>query len=179
MPFQRIHITGASGAGVTSLGRALAARLETPHFDVDDYYWVPTVPPFRLKRAIPERIALLSNDMRQRPNWVVSGSLGTWGDSLIADAHIILYLETPTDVRLQRLRQREAERFGDWILPGGPMHEQFQAFLEWAAGYDTGLLGGRSRPRHAEWLAHVPTRVMRLSGLLSLKDLVEAVLAAE
>jgi shikimate kinase len=32
----RIHITGASGAGVTTLGRALADALATSHHDTDE-----------------------------------------------------------------------------------------------------------------------------------------------
>ena len=46
MPTRRIHIMGASGAGVTTLGRALADTLGLPHHDTDDYYWRPTDPPY-------------------------------------------------------------------------------------------------------------------------------------
>ena len=47
-----IHITGASGAGVTTLGAALAERLGGAQFDVDDFFWMPTVPPFTDKRPV-------------------------------------------------------------------------------------------------------------------------------
>jgi len=40
----RIHIFGASGAGVTTLGRATADALAFPHHDTDDYYWLLTAP---------------------------------------------------------------------------------------------------------------------------------------
>jgi adenylate kinase family enzyme len=43
----RIHIMGASGSGVTSLGRASADALAIPHHDTDDYFWQPTTPPYR------------------------------------------------------------------------------------------------------------------------------------
>jgi adenylate kinase family enzyme len=36
MKSRRIHVTGASGAGVTTLGRALADALAIPHHDTDD-----------------------------------------------------------------------------------------------------------------------------------------------
>ena len=35
---------GASGAGVSTLGRALAGALALPHHDTDDYFWLPTIP---------------------------------------------------------------------------------------------------------------------------------------
>ena len=49
----RVHIMGASGAGVTSLGRALAEALAVPHHDTDGYFWRPTTPPYRDKRESP------------------------------------------------------------------------------------------------------------------------------
>ena len=41
-----LHITGASGSGTTTLGRALASAWAVPHADTDDYFWVPTTPPY-------------------------------------------------------------------------------------------------------------------------------------
>lgn len=38
----RIYITGASCAGVTTLGRTLASLLSLRHLDVDDFYWLPS-----------------------------------------------------------------------------------------------------------------------------------------
>lgn len=55
----RIYITGASCAGVTTLGQNLAARLGLCHVDVDDYYWMPTDPRFTTKRPERERITLM------------------------------------------------------------------------------------------------------------------------
>ena len=42
MRTRRIHIVGASGAGVTTLGRAVADALAIPHHDTDDFFWLPT-----------------------------------------------------------------------------------------------------------------------------------------
>src|SRR5215510_16221442 len=55
----RIHVIGASGAGVTSLGRALADSLALPHHDTDDYFWRPTTPPYREKREVADRLRLM------------------------------------------------------------------------------------------------------------------------
>jgi len=52
---RRIHITGASGAGTTTLGEHLARALRCDHFDTDDYYRLPADPPFRIKR-VSERL---------------------------------------------------------------------------------------------------------------------------
>ncbi|QRM29149.1 hypothetical protein JO965_23705 [Microvirga sp. VF16] len=41
---ERVHIFGAAGCGSSTLGRALAQQLECQHVDVDDVYWLATVP---------------------------------------------------------------------------------------------------------------------------------------
>lgn len=78
--FHRIHILGASGSGTTTLGRALAACLQCPHFDTDDYFWLPTEPPYTQRRGQTERAQLLMGDLTAYNSWVVSGSLCGWGD---------------------------------------------------------------------------------------------------
>ncbi|MEM6738348.1 MAG: shikimate kinase [Bacteroidota bacterium] len=35
----QIHIFGASGSGVTTIGKALSKELDLSYFDTDDYYW--------------------------------------------------------------------------------------------------------------------------------------------
>ena len=59
MKSRRIHMTGASGSGVTSLGRALGAALALPHHDTDDYLWAPTTPPYRELRPAADRLRLM------------------------------------------------------------------------------------------------------------------------
>jgi len=74
---------GASGSGVTSLGRALADALAIPHHDTDDYFWQPTIPPYRNMREIAERLRLMREMFLPRADWVLSGSLAAWGDAII------------------------------------------------------------------------------------------------
>ena len=52
-----IHIFGASGSGTTTLGAKICDELGYKLLDVDDYFWLPTNPPFTQKRATEERNA--------------------------------------------------------------------------------------------------------------------------
>jgi adenylate kinase family enzyme len=171
-------VTGASGAGVTTLGGALASVLSVPHLDTDDFYWLPSDPPFRHKREIPERLGLLDEALGRAPHgWVLSGSQDGWGDPLVPRFDVVVFLLVSTEVRLDRIRARSRHRYGDAALaPGGRMHEDYLAFLDWAATYDEGSQGGRSRPRHEAWLARLPCPVIRLEGVLGLDDMVNRVL---
>jgi len=167
---RRIHLLGASGSGTTTLGRALAERLQCPHFDVDDYFWVPTDPPFTHQRARTERAQLLMDDLTAQDAWVVSGSLCGWGDVAIPLFELVVFLWVPHDIRMARLCRREHERFGKRILPGGDMYESSQAFLAWAASYDEGGLDMRSRRLHEEWLGMLPCPILCFEGEYTIEE---------
>lgn len=161
----RIHIFGASGSGTTSLAREIARKHGHRSLDTDDFYWVPTNPPFREKRPHGQRLALLQQAILGLASWVLSGSLCGWGDPLIQEFDLVVFLVVPTSVRLARLRAREIARYGsEAIAAGGELHEAHVAFLEWAGSYDTGGLEMRSRALHEAWLAAVPGKVSRLEG---------------
>jgi adenylate kinase family enzyme len=166
----RIHILGASGSGTTILGRALADCLTYPHFDTDDYFWLPTDPPFVEKQERTARQKLLMDDLTSHDRWVLSGSLCGWGDVAIPLFELVVFLWIPTDIRLERLRRRENERYGDRITPGGDMYEQSQAFLAWAASYDDGDLDTRSRRLHEQWLSTLPCPIILIEGEYAIKE---------
>ena len=175
----RVHILGASGSGTTTLGAALAARTGAVHLDTDDYFWLPTDPPFETQRPMPERLALLAADLDAASHFVLSGSFCGWGDPLAPRFELMVFLRVPTGVRLKRLVARERREFGAAALaPGGRMHENHTAFLEWAAGYDAGDLEMRSLARHTAWLDRVRCPVLRFEGESSVDAQVARVLAA-
>ena len=174
---KRVYISGASGSGVSTLGAALAAKLQIPHIDVDDYYWYPTDPPFVNARPPAERVDLLNSRLAEGP-WVVSGAMDGWGDEIIQRAGLVVFIETPTEVRIARLKARELCSYGDRILPGGDMHANHQAFVAWAQSYEAGTQGGRSRPRHERWLKQLALPCIRVNGELPTVDLIKLVNAA-
>ena len=161
----RIHVVGASGSGTTTLGRALAARLAAAHLDTDDFFWLPTDPPFQTKRPRDARLTLLRSALAESRSWVLSGSLCGWGDSLIPEFQLVVFLAVPTSARLDRLRARELKRYGhEALAPGGKLHESHVAFLAWAARYDDGDPVERSRALHDAWLAALRCPIVRLEG---------------
>lgn len=173
----RIYLTGASCAGVTTLGRGLATHLAVPHLDVDDSFWMPTEPPFTTKRPPDDRVRLISANLGSG-GWVLSGSLDGWGDSLADDAALIVFVVTPTPIRMQRLATRERERFGARVDPGGDMHAIHVAFREWASHYDDPAFSGRNRARHEAWLERRRVPVVRVEGTKPVGELVGEVLGA-
>jgi adenylate kinase family enzyme len=164
----RIHILGASGSGTTTLAACIAGRHGHRHLDTDDYYWLPTQPPFREIRPREERLAILWQALREQTRWVLSGPLCGWGDPLIAEFDLVVFLAIPARIRMARLRAREIERYGARaIAPGGELHAAHVEFLDWARRYDDGDGTIRSRALHEAWLTDLACRVIRLEGDLS------------
>ncbi len=172
----RIHLTGASGSGVTTLGHALASEFAIPHHDTDDYYWLPTDPPFRHKRAIPDRLRLMHEMFLDRPAWVLSGALESWGTAIADRFDLVILVQTSTSTRIERLRRREAMRHGFSEIRGAwPVLPETEAFLRWAAEYDSGGLSERSLLRHRVWLESLTCQVLTVDGGRPTAELVEMV----
>lgn len=160
----RLLVIGASGAGTSTLGRAVANARATQHFDVDDFFWMPTDPPFIQRRRPADRVALMQALFLPRPDWVLSGSPIGWGDAVIPRLTHAVFLTLEPGQRLDRLARREARRWGARIAGEGDLTRQHRGFMEWAAGYDDPAFIGRSRAAHEDWLDRLNCPVLRLDG---------------
>ena len=155
----RVLITGASGSGTTTLGRALAGELGYPFFDSDDYYWLADDPPFQRKQDPVVRLNHLLRDLQSTSQAVLAGSIMNWGAELEDSLRLVIFLTVPAQIRVARLLARETLRFGR-VDPD---------FLAWAAQYDEGRLVGRSLARHELWLSQRSCPILRIDGDTSLE----------
>lgn len=171
----RVHVLGASGAGTTTLGRALADHWSVPHADADDYFWVPASPPYVTKRPVPDRLRLMATMFVPREAWVLSGSMVGWGEEVVDACDAIVFLTLDPAERLRRLERREERRRVGETYDA----EASAAFLAWARGYDDPAFDGRSRVRHEAWLAERRQPVLRLDSALEPAALVREVLRWE
>jgi adenylate kinase family enzyme len=173
---KHIHIIGASGAGTTTLAKALSVKIGYSHFDTDDYYWLPTKVPFTAKRNVEECKQLLKIALMKKKEWILSGSLCGWGDIFIPDFHLVVYLSLPKEIRMQRLVSREKERAGKEIEPDGRLYQKYCAFMAWARQYDEAGLDVRSRTLHNLWLSKLSCDVLRIEGDKSVEERLKIVL---
>lgn len=139
----RVLISGGPGAGCTSTARLIGAGLGLPVFDSDTFFHKPTDPPFQEPYAPDERRRLLAAALEETSDWILSGSVATWGLDLPA-VHFGVFLAPDKEERLRRLDLRERERFGSRIDPGGDLHSGNRDFREWATGYEDRPGSGRN-----------------------------------
>ncbi|MCY8239582.1 MULTISPECIES: AAA family ATPase [Bacillus] len=170
---KNIHILGASGVGTSTLGAALSKCLPHTHLDTDNYYWLDK---FTKKREIPERRKLLEKDLTINEKWILSGAVCGWGDNLKSYFDLVVFLWIPQEIRLERLRHREFQRYGNEVLAGGSKYEQSKAFLEWASLYDNAGMEVRSKALHEHWMEDLSCPVLKIEGDCSVNERVDRVL---
>jgi adenylate kinase family enzyme len=105
---RRVSVVGNSGAGKTTLARALAARLGVPHVELDAIFhqrdWRPLP-----KDEFQARVgALIAGD-----GWVVDGNYGTVRELVWARADTVVWVDPP---RRTAIRQLLVRTFGRWAL---------------------------------------------------------------
>ncbi|MDN5202388.1 AAA family ATPase [Fulvivirgaceae bacterium BMA10] len=160
----KIHIFGASGSGTTTLGRRLAQQINYKHLDADDYYWEKTDPPFQDKMPLDLRNEHIIRDFELNPFVIISGSMVSWGKQWESAFDLAVFLYIPHKIRMERLRKREMERYGDSLQKEEDALANSKAFLDWAAKYDDETFEGRSIGQHKAWIKRLECPVLKIEG---------------
>jgi thymidylate kinase len=94
---------------------------------------------------------------------------------IIPKLDYVFFLEAPTEVRIERIRERESRRFGKRIQPGEIQHKNFENFLKWSEGYETGGVS-RTRKIHEDWLTQNALEFKKISTQQLQLDIVKEIL---
>ena len=151
-----IIVFGANGSGKTTLGRELARILNYKHMDIEDYAFEPSEIPFSVLRPREECHRLMLADIEKYRSFVVSSVTGDFGEVIPQMYELAVFISAPLDLRLERIKQRGIERFGDRVREGGDMYEQEERFIDWAAT--------RSLSKIEEWGNRLMCPMIRIDG---------------
>ncbi len=157
-----IAIVGLNGSGKTTLGRALADALGYFRIDVEDYYF-PAEGAFDAPRDRDEVERLMLADIEKHGNFVLSAVCADFA-SIEKYYDLVVYLEAPKDLRMDRIRQRSVDRFGERVLPGGDLYESEENFYAFAAN--------RKPEKVEKWLENVRCQIIKLDSTKSTNYLV-------
>ena len=99
-------IASASGNGKTTLGRALAARLDVPFVELDALVHGPN-----WQETSDEDLRRQIEPVMRQDGWVIDGTyLRKLGTLVLDGADTIVWLDLPTRVWVSRLLKRSARR---------------------------------------------------------------------
>jgi len=160
----KIHILGASCAGSTTLGNALSSLLNIPYFDTDSFFWEKSAVPYTVKRDPLLRNELLKAELSPLENYIVGGSLVSWGEEWKQMFDLAVFLYLPQEIRMERLVKRELERYGNAIYDDPQRHQLFLDFIEWASKYENRSFTGRNIGIHENWLNGLNCKVIKIEG---------------
>jgi adenylate kinase family enzyme len=145
-PPRRINVRGTSGAGKSTLGAELARRLGVPFVELDALHhgpnWSePTSEEFRARvRAV----------MASAPDgWVIDGNYDTkLGDTVVAAADTIVWLDIPLWIKLPWLIRRS-------------LHRVINRVELWSGNRETWREVFLSRDSHIIWMVRFHVRQRR------------------
>lgn len=102
---QHINIIGSAGAGKSTLGRALAARLDAPLVELDQLYWQPNWQHASDDEFRKGVAAVLAGE-----RWVVCGNYRAVRELVWGRADTVVWLDYPLAVSFPRLWRRTWQR---------------------------------------------------------------------
>ena len=112
--------------------------------------------PYTNPRSKEEANRIFSQEISEHENFVFAAVTGDYASNAENLYQYAILLEVPKDVRMERIVNRSFQKFGDRMLPGGDLHEQEEAFFQFA----------KNRPEdHVEkWVKNLNCPVIRLDG---------------
>ncbi|MGI8808920.1 MAG: adenylate kinase [Acidimicrobiales bacterium] len=184
---RRVLVYGVTGSGKTTLAERLGHLTGLPWYSVDDLTWEPgwvAVPHDEQRRRIAAICA--------RPEWILDTAYARWRDIPLARAEVVVALDYPRRVSLQRLVRRTVARWwsGTTICNGNRESPRMMVSREsivlwhfksfgrkrrrihgWMAQDGGPTVVRLTRPRDTEaWLCRVSGASPRCCGRLKLRE---------
>ena len=157
-----IIVFGANGSGKTTLGRELARILNFKHMDHEVYAFKESKIPYTESRSDEDCLNLMLADIEKYGSFVISACTGDFGDTITQLYELAVYISAPLELRMERIKQREYDKFGTRVLEGGDMYEQTQKFNDFAASRDLS--------RIEQWAETLICPVIRIDGALDWRE---------
>lgn len=153
-----ILVCGLNGSGKSTLGKALSERLSLPFIDIEDLYFPKTDQNYlyAAPRTKTEVQKLLLSRAQAEESFVFSAVKGDYGEEILPFYQYIVRIEVPKEIRMERVKNRSFEKFGDRMLPGGDLYEQEKSFLD--------MVRSRTEQDIENWLQTLSCPVLRVDG---------------
>ncbi|MBS5725940.1 MAG: AAA family ATPase [Clostridiales bacterium] len=159
-----IIVCGLNGSGKSTLGKALAEKLNF-HFIDNENLFFPKVNLnyiYAASRSREEAEKILINEVKLHENFVFAAVKGDYGEEIFPFYKYAVCIDVPKEIRLQRIRNRSFQKFGNRMLPGGDLYEQEKAFFDMASS--------RSEQYVEEWIQTLHCPTIRVDGTKPIEE---------
>lgn len=165
-----IVVCGLNGAGKSTFGKALAEKLDFYFIDNEDLYFPKTTSGYiyASPRTREEVGKLLFREIRAHENFVFASVKGDYGENVYPFFQYAILINVPKDIRIQRVRNRSFQKFGNRMLIGGDLYEQEESFFN--------LVKSRPENMVEEWVQSLKCPVLRIDGTKSMEENVDFII---
>lgn len=153
-----IIVCGCNGSGKSTLGKELAKKLNYKFIDIEDMYFPlsDTDYTYDSVRSRDEVESILIDEVKKYDNFVLAAVKGNYGKELTKLYKYAVFIKVPKEIRLNRIKNRSFQKFGNRILPGGDLYERENHFFNMAAS--------RTQQDVEEWLKSINCPVICVNG---------------
>ena len=161
-----IQICGLNGCGKSTVGKALAKAMGFHFIDNENLYFSRTdgSAPYANPRPKEEVEKLLLDEIYEHPNFVFSAVKGDYGCDVVPLYDLVVVLEVPKEIRMQRVRDRSFRKFGSRMLPGGDVYDWEESFFQ--------MVASRTDDYVEKWLHTVQCHIIRVDGTMPIEEIV-------
>ncbi len=163
----KILICGGNGAGKSTLGSELAKRLGWKFLDTEDYYFPSKDEKYKydVTRTEAEAISLLLADMKAYDNFIFASVKGAYNQEVTNMYTGAIFVSVPKETRMERIKNRSYQKFGERMLPGGDLYEKEKSFFD--------MVEKRSEADVEKRLETISVPVIQVDGTLSIEENVQ------
>lgn len=165
-----IIVCGLNGAGKSTLGKALGKKLSFYFIDNEDLYFPKNDPNYLYSspRTHEEAEKLLAAEIQTHGNFVFASVKGDYCKTIISQFHYAIWLHVPKDIRIQRVKKRSFQKFGNRMMPGGDLYEKEKNFFDFV----------ESRPEDTveKWLKSTHCSVIHVDGTRTTEEMIDMIL---
>lgn len=160
-----ILICGLNGVGKSTIGRKLAKHLSYQFIDAEDLYFPKDDQSYAFSnpRSEEEVIRILNEQIKR--NFIFAAVKGNYGEKLTSQLDFAVIVEVPKKIRLERIRKRSLEKFGNRISVGGDLAQKENAWFT--------LVDNRPENYVSDWLKTLNCPVIRVDGTCPVEKNVE------
>ena len=151
-----IHVCGLNGCGKSTLGKALADALGFHLIDVENLYFRSDDELYAQPRKPYEVERLLMNEIHAHPDFVLTAVKGLRTKEGVPAVDYVVVMEVPGEIRMQRVKKRSLQKFGEKLLTDETLRKQEEDFFQMAAA--------RTDAYVETWLQTVKCPVLRIDG---------------